>query len=46
MFVILNGSLSDGYRAIGPFGSFSEAAQYMDDNTYSPWAWIMEMEKP
>lgn len=45
MFVILDGNISDGYKAIRPFESFSEAAQYCDDNQCSSWSWIMEMAK-
>lgn len=42
MYVAMVGNLSGGYRAVGPFEDFEDAAQAMDFVE----CWIMTLESP
>tara|TARA_B100000953_G_C17777126_1_gene344297 strand:- start:354 stop:569 length:216 start_codon:yes stop_codon:yes gene_type:complete len=42
--IILQGNLSDGYKAIGPFNGFDSAADYAEALYASTW--IMTIEEP
>lgn len=45
--ILLCGSLSDGYHAVGPFASFEEACEYDDRRTaFLLPAWIMSLQTP
>lgn len=46
MNIIMQGNLSEGFEAIGPFKTFEEAADYDERHTLDGPSWIMTMVLP
>lgn len=47
MYIILYGTLTDGFQAVGPFADFeeaSEACETIEATLGWPQAWIMSMD--
>lgn len=45
-WVIIFGNLSEGFRIVGPFPSFDDAADYSTGVDHGGSGWVMEMETP
>ena len=44
--VLVIGNLNEGFRFIGPFADFDEAAEYSQKFGQDAWDWIATLESP
>jgi len=44
--VLVIGNLNEGFRFIGPFDDFDEAAEYSQKFGQDAWDWVATLESP